>query len=40
MRAEELIDNCYEIQRNFSLQVARDFIFNYLNQKVGLKTGY
>lgn len=38
MRAEELIDNWYEIQRNLSLEVARDFILNYLNQKVGLKT--
>ena len=40
MRPEELIDNWYEIQRNFSLQLARDFILNYLNQKVGLKTEY
>ena len=40
IRAEEQIDNWYEIQRNFSLQVARDFILNYLNQKVGLKTEY
>ena len=35
-----MIDIWYEIQRNFSLQVARDFILNYLNQKVGLKTEY
>ncbi len=25
--AEELIENWYELQRNLSLQVARDFIF-------------
>lgn len=37
MRAEALIDNWYEIQRNLSLEVARDFIRPYLNQKVGLK---
>jgi hypothetical protein len=40
MRAEGLIDNWYEIRRNLSLQLARDFILNYLNQKVGLKTEY
>jgi hypothetical protein len=40
MRAEKLIDNWYEIQRNLSLQLARDFSLNYLNQKVGLKTEY
>lgn len=40
MRAEELIDNWYEIQRNLSLEVARDFILNYITQKVGLKTEY
>ena len=34
IRAEELIDNWYEIQRNLSLEVARDFILNYLNQKL------
>ncbi|HAG85495.1 MAG TPA: hypothetical protein DCL61_31205 [Cyanobacteria bacterium UBA12227] len=28
MRAEALIDNWYEIQRNLSLEVARDFILN------------
>ena len=37
MRAEAVIDNWYEIQRNLSLEVARDFILYYLNQKVGLK---
>jgi hypothetical protein len=40
MRAEALIDNWYEIQRNLSLEVARDFILHYLNQKVGLKAEY
>lgn len=36
MRTEALINNWYEIQRNLSLEVARDFILHYLNQKVGL----
>jgi hypothetical protein len=40
MRAEALLDNWYEIQRNLSIQVARDFILNYLEQKVGLKAEY
>lgn len=40
MRAEALIDNWYEIQRNLSIQVARDFILNCLEQKVGLKAEY
>jgi hypothetical protein len=40
MRTEALIDNWYEIQRNLSIQVARDFILNYLEQKVGLKAEY
>jgi hypothetical protein len=40
MRAEALIDNWYEIQKNLSLEVARDFILHYLNQKVGLKAEY
>jgi len=40
MRAEALIDNWYEIQRNLSLEVARDLILHYLNQKVGLKAEY
>ncbi|MEY3065075.1 MAG: hypothetical protein RLZZ532_1867 [Cyanobacteriota bacterium] len=31
MRAEALIDNWYEIQRNLSLEVVRDFILHYLN---------
>ena len=39
MRAEELVVNWYQIQRNLSLKVARDFILNQLNQKVGLKAG-
>jgi hypothetical protein len=37
MRAEAVIDNWYKIKRNLSLEVARDFILHYLNQKVGLK---
>ncbi len=36
MRAEELIENWYEFQRNLSLRVARDFILEHLKQKVGL----
>ncbi len=36
MRAEELVENWYELQRNLSLQVARDFILKHLKQKVGL----
>ena len=36
MRSEELIENWYELQRNLSLQVARDFILEHLKQKVGL----
>jgi hypothetical protein len=40
MRSEALIDNWYEIQRNLSIQVARDFILNYLEQKIGLKSEY
>ncbi len=36
MRAEELIENWYEVQRNLSLQVARDFILEHLKQKVKL----
>ena len=35
MRAEELIENWYELQRNLSLRVARDFILEYLKQKLG-----
>ncbi|WP_414590171.1 transposase [Scytonema sp. PCC 10023] len=38
MRAEELIENWYELQRNLSLQVARDFILKHLQQKLGLNT--
>lgn len=38
MRAEELIENWYEVQRNLSLQVARDFILQQLAQEVGLNT--
>lgn len=36
MRAEELIENWYEVQRNLSLQVARDFIIEHLKSKAGL----
>ncbi len=36
MRAEDLIENWYEIQRNLSLQVARDFILEHLTQKFSL----
>jgi len=36
MRAEELIENWYERQRNLSLQVARDFILEHLKQQMGL----
>ena len=38
MRSEELIENWYELQRNLSLQVARDFILEHLEQKMGLIT--
>ncbi|MEH1793626.1 IS701 family transposase [Nostoc sp.] len=38
MRTEELIENWYEVQRNLSLQVARDFILQHLKQKAGLNT--
>ncbi|WP_199337493.1 MULTISPECIES: transposase [unclassified Nostoc] len=38
MRTEELIENWYEVQRNLSLQVARDFILEHLEQKMGLIT--
>ena len=37
MRAEELIENWYELQRNLSLRVARDFILEYLKKKLGGK---
>jgi hypothetical protein len=37
MRSQELIENWYELQRNLSLQVARDFILEHLKQKVGGK---
>ena len=38
MRSEELIENWYELQRNLSLQVARDFILKHLQQKLYLNT--
>ncbi|HYX17093.1 MAG TPA: IS701 family transposase, partial [Nostoc sp.] len=34
MRTQELIENWYEVQRNLSLQVARDFILEHLEQKM------
>ena len=37
---EKPFDNWYEIKLNLSVQVARDSILNYLNQKVGLKAEY
>lgn len=36
MRAEELIENWYEVQRNLYLQVARGFILEHLTQKLRL----
>ncbi len=36
MRSEDLIENWYELQRNLSLQVAREFILKHLTQKLGL----
>jgi len=36
MRSEELIENWYELQRNLSVQVTRDFILEHLKQNVGL----
>ena len=36
MRAEQLIENWYELQRNLSLQIARQFILEHLKQKMGL----
>ncbi len=36
MRSEDLIENWYEVQRNLSLQVARDFILEHLTQKLSL----
>lgn len=38
MRASELIENWYEIQRNLSLQVARDFILEHLEQRITLNS--
>ncbi len=34
MRAEELIENWYEVQRTLSLKVAREFILEHLKQKI------
>jgi hypothetical protein len=38
MRAEDLIENWYEIQRNVYLKVARDFIVSHLSEKVNRHT--
>ncbi len=38
MRAEELIEDWYEVQRNLYLQVARGFIMEHLEQKLGLNS--
>jgi hypothetical protein len=38
MRAEELVENWYELQRKLSIQVARNFILEHLKQKVGLNS--
>jgi len=34
MRAEDLIENWYGIQRNLYLKLARDFILSHLSEKV------
>ncbi len=34
MRAEELIENWYSVQRDLSLRVAREFILEHLKKKV------
>jgi uncharacterized protein YlbG (UPF0298 family) len=36
MRTEALIENWYQVQRNLSLQVARDFILEHLKNRLGL----
>ena len=36
MRAEELIEKWYEVQKTLYLQVARGFILEHLTQKLGL----
>ena len=38
MRAEDLIENWYEIQRNLFLKVARDYIVSYLSEKINSHT--
>ncbi len=38
MRSEELIENWYELQKNLYLQVAREFILEHLQQKLGADT--
>jgi hypothetical protein len=36
MQAEQLIENWYEVQRNLSLQVARDFMLEHLKNGLEL----
>jgi hypothetical protein len=36
MRAEDLIETWYELQRNYLNNSARDFILEHLTQKLGL----
>lgn len=38
MRAEDLIENWYKVQRNLYIQVAREFIVKQLKQKIGLNS--
>lgn len=38
MRAEETIENWYEVQKKLDLQVAREFILEHLKQKLGLNS--
>lgn len=35
MRAKDLIENWYEVQRNLYIQVAREFIIEHLKPQVG-----
>jgi hypothetical protein len=38
MRAEDLIENWYEIPRNLYLKVGRDFIVSHLSEKANRQT--
>ncbi len=38
MRASELVENWYEVQRTLYLKVAREFILEHLKQKITLNT--